>query len=160
VDTPTCHTKKLANTPPELAGNQPAAPAAPRGPTAGTPPGRPMCAGGAHLAPRSREQGCALHRASGRGAHRAGPWAAARAGVGRPQGVAAKWRRARSAICGSRSEPRRLPALQPRANTCTWHWEKQSPAPGARRRAPRSATPPGPFLQTAKSQNFTFIDPT
>jgi hypothetical protein len=31
---------------------------------------------------------------------------------------------------------------------------------GARRRAPRSATPPRPFRQTAKSQNFGFIDST
>jgi hypothetical protein len=41
-------------------------------------------------APRPPEQGrCALHQARGRGAHRAGPWAAARAGAGRLQEVAA-----------------------------------------------------------------------
>jgi hypothetical protein len=41
-------------------GRARAAPAAPRGPTAGTPPGRP----------RRAEGRCALHRARGRGAHR------------------------------------------------------------------------------------------
>jgi hypothetical protein len=78
-------------------------------------------------------------------------------------GCTAKWPRARSAIGGSRSEPRRRPTFQPRAGTHTCHRAQQSlwsPAPGARRRAPRSATPPLPFRQTAKSQNFTFIDPT
>jgi hypothetical protein len=57
------------------AGRARAAPAAPRGPTAGTPSGRP----------RRAEGRCALHRARCRGAHRAGPWAAARAGTGRLQ---------------------------------------------------------------------------
>jgi hypothetical protein len=52
--------------------------------------------------------------------------AAARAGAGRLQGGAAKRRRARSAICGSRSEPRMRPALQPRAGTYTWHRARQS----------------------------------
>jgi hypothetical protein len=69
------------------AGRARAAPAAPRGPTAGTPSGRP----------RRSEGRCALHRlAEGAriGAHRAGPWAAARAGPGRLRGGAAKWRRA------------------------------------------------------------------
>ena len=54
--TPTCRSKKLASTPPELAGAQPAAPAPrlprPAGQRLGTPPGRPRRAGGAHLAPR------------------------------------------------------------------------------------------------------------
>jgi hypothetical protein len=53
--TPICNTKKLASTSPQLAGAQPAAPAphaprpTPRGPTAGTPSGRPRRAWGAHL---------------------------------------------------------------------------------------------------------------
>jgi hypothetical protein len=160
--TPTCRSKTLASTPPELAGAQPAAPAPrpPRpagqrlGPRLGDrgAPGVPISH---RSAPRPPEQGrCALNWARGRGAHRAGPWAAARAGAGRLRGGAAKWRRARSAICGSRSEPRRRPVLQPRAGTYTWHRSQQSrwsPAPGARRRAPRSATPPQTFRQTAKS---------
>jgi hypothetical protein len=57
--TPTCRTKKLASTPPELAGAQPAAPRAarraPRGPTAGTPSGRP------------RRRGCSSRTAARRG---------------------------------------------------------------------------------------------
>jgi len=168
VHTPTCRSKKLASIPPELASAQPAAPAAraPRpasqrlGPRLGDrgAPGVPISHRGA---PRPPEQErCALHWARGRGAHRAGPWAAARAGAGRLQGGAAKRRRARSAICGSRSEPHRRPALQPRAGTYNWHWAQQSrwlPAPGARRRAPRSATPPRPFRQTAKSQNLSTL---
>jgi hypothetical protein len=150
--TPTCRTKKLASTPPELAGAQPAAPAprAPRpagqrlGPRLGGrgAPGVPISHRGA---PRPLEQGrCDLHRARSRDAHRAGSWAAARAGAGRLQGGAAKWPWARSAICGSCSGPRSRPSLQPHADTCTGHWAQQSwwsPAPGARRRAPRSATP-------------------
>ena len=56
--TPTCRSKKLASTPPELAGARPAAPAPrlqrPAGQRLGTPPGRPRRAGGAHLAPRGR----------------------------------------------------------------------------------------------------------
>jgi hypothetical protein len=52
--TPTCRSKKLASTPPELAGACAAAPAAPRGPTAKLTSGRPRRAGGAHLAPRGR----------------------------------------------------------------------------------------------------------
>ena len=122
-------------------------------------PGVPIWRRGA---PRPPEQGrCALHRARGGGAHRAGPWAAARAGAGRLQVCATKRRRARSAICGSRCEPRRRPGLQPRAGTCIWHRARQSrwsPARAARRRAPRCATPPRPFRQTAKSQIFGFID--
>ena len=107
-------------------------------------------------APRPPEQGCcALHRARGGGAHRAGPWAAARAGAGRLQCGAAKRRRARSAICGSRSEPRRRPALQPRAGTYTWHRARQSrwsSARAARRSALRCATPPRPFLPASPYQ--------
>ena len=117
---------------------------------------------GDRVAPRPPEQGrCALHRARGGGAHRAGPWAAARAGAGRLQGGAAKRRRARSAICGSRSEPRRRPALQPRAGTYIWHRSRQSrwsSARAARHSALRCATPPRPFRQTAKSKNFGFIE--
>jgi hypothetical protein len=125
VDTPHIPHQKLASTTPELAGAQPAAPAPrpPRpavqrlGPRLGD-RGAPGVSISHRGAPRPPEQGrCAHHRACSRGAHRAGPWAAARAGAGRLQGGAAKWPRARSAICGSRSEPRRRPALQPRAGT-------------------------------------------
>ena len=125
--TPTCRSKKLASTPPELAGACAAAPAPrPRRPAGQRlslrlgvlgAPGVPIWHRGAGRPP---EQGrCALHRARGRGAHRAGPWAAARAGAGRLQGGAAKWPRARSAFFGIRSQPRRRPALQPRAGTHT-----------------------------------------
>jgi hypothetical protein len=55
MHTPTCSSKKLASTPPELADAQQAAPAqrpqCPAGQLLGHPPGRPRCAGGAHLAP-------------------------------------------------------------------------------------------------------------
>ena len=80
--------------PPEFTGAQLAAPA-PRAPRpAGQrleprlgdrgAPGVPISHCGA---PRPSEQGrCAIYRAGGRGAHRAGPWAAARAGAGRLQG--------------------------------------------------------------------------
>ena len=68
-----------------------------------------------------------------------------------------------SAICDNLSEPRRRPAIQPRASTCTWHRAQQSrwsPAPGARRRAPLSAMPPRSFRQSTKSQNFGFTPST
>ena len=165
--TPTCRSKKLTSTPPELAGAQPAAPAPlPRRPAGQRlslhlgdvgAPGVPISHRWAGLPP---EQGrCALHRARGGGAHRAGRWAAAGAGAGRLQGGAAKRRRARSAICGSRSEPRRRPALQPRAGTYTWHRARQSrwsSARAARRSALRCATPPRPFCQTCQAPEFHF----
>ena len=103
-------------------------------------PGLPIWLRGA---PRPPEQGrCALHRARGRGAHRAGPWAAACARAGRLQGGDARRRRARSAICGSRFEPHRRPALHSRAGTYTWHRAQQSrwsSARAARRSALRCA---------------------
>ena len=82
------------STPPELAGACVAAAALrPRRPVGqrlslhlGTPgtPGVPISYRGTGCRP---EQGrCALHRARGGGAHRAGPCAAARAGAGRLQG--------------------------------------------------------------------------
>ena len=89
--THTCPTEMLASTPPELAGACAAAPALrPRRPAGqrlslhlggpGT-PGVPISYRGAGRPP---EQGrCALHRARGGGAHRAGPCAAARAGARR-----------------------------------------------------------------------------
>jgi hypothetical protein len=56
VDTPHMPHQKACQHAPRArwrpAGGARAAPAAPRGPTAGTPPGRPRRAGGAHLAPR------------------------------------------------------------------------------------------------------------
>ena len=66
LDTPTCLSKKLASTPPELASAQRPAP---RGPTAGTPSGRLRHAGGAHLAPRrvaTPGSGATLWRPAGR----------------------------------------------------------------------------------------------
>jgi hypothetical protein len=124
-------------------------------------PGVPISHRGAGRPP---EQGrCALHRARGGGAHRAGPWAAAGAGAGRLQGVAAKHGRARCAIFPRLCRARRRPALQPRAGTYTWHRARQSrwsSARAARRSARRCATPPRPFRPTAKSQNFTLIDST
>ena len=124
-------------------------------------PGVPIWHRGAGRPP---EQGrCALHRARGGGAHRAGPWAAVRAGAGRLQGGAAKRRRAWSAICGSRCEPRRRPALQLRAGTYTWHRARQSrwsSARAARRSALRCATPPRPFRKLPSAENFGFIDST
>jgi hypothetical protein len=143
---------------------------APRGPTAGTPSGRPRRAGGAHLAPR---------RAAAPGAGAMCPQLGSLQGRAscRPLGCRPRRRRApagrrckvaaaRSATCGNRSEPRRRPALEPSAGTYTWHrakftWHRAkqsrwSPAPGALRRAPRSATPLRPFRQTAKNQNFGF----
>ena len=87
-------------------------------------PGVPIWHRGAGRPP---EQGrCALHRARGGGAHRAGRWAAAGAGAGRLQGGAAKRRRARCAFFPRRCRARRRPALQPRAGTCTWHRARQS----------------------------------
>jgi hypothetical protein len=59
LDTPTCLSKKLAS------AQRPA----PRGPTAGTPSGRPRHAGGAHLAPRRAATpgaGATLWRPAGR----------------------------------------------------------------------------------------------
>ena len=169
--TPTCRSKKLASTPPELAGACAAAPAPrPRRPAGQRlslrlgglgAPGVPIWHRGAGRPP---EQGrCALHRARGGGAHRAGRWAAAGAGDGRLQGGAAKRRRARCAFFPRRCRARRRPALQPRAGTCTWHRARQSrwsSARAARRSALRCATPPRPFRQTAKSQNFGFIEST
>jgi hypothetical protein len=104
---------------------------------------------------RTPEQGlCALHRARGGGAHRAGPWAAACAGAGRLQGGDAKRRRARSAICGSRSGPRRRPALQLRAGTYTWHRARQSRRSSARaaRRRAHLALGAGFLLGTARTE--------
>ena len=102
-------------------------------------PGVPIWHRGAGRPP---EQGrCALHRARGGGAHRAGRWAAAGAGAGRLQGGAAKRRRARCAIFPRRCRARRRPALQPRAGTCTWHRARQSwwsSARAARRSALRT----------------------
>jgi hypothetical protein len=99
-----------------------------------------------HSAPRAQGR-CALHRARGGGAHRAGPCAAASAGAGRLQGGAAKLRRARCAIFPRRCRARRRPALQPRAGTYTWHRVRQSrwsSARAARGSALRCATPPRP----------------
>ncbi len=136
-----------------------AAPAAPRGPTASLhlgdlgAPGVPIWHRGAGRPP---EQGrCALHRARGGGAHRAGRWAAAGDGAGRMQGGAAKRRRARCAFFPRRCRASSGPALQPRAGTCTWHRARQSlwsSARAARRSALRCATPPRPFCQTAKAR--------
>jgi hypothetical protein len=96
-------------------------------------------------APRPPEQGrCALYRASCRGAHRAGPWAAARAGDGRLQDGNVKWPRARSAIGGSRSE-------QSRAGARLFnHAQAHIPVTGhnscgGRPRPAHVAEPPGPL---------------
>ena len=169
--TPTCGSKKLASTPPELAGACAAAPALrPRRPAGQRlslhlgvlgAPGVPIWHRGAGRPP---EQGrCALHRARGGGAHRAGRWAAARAGARRLQGGAAKLRRARCAIFPRRCRARRRPALQPRAGTCTWHRARQSwwsSARAARRSALRCATPPRPFRKLPSAENFGFTDST
>jgi hypothetical protein len=116
------------------------------------------------VAPRPSEQGrCSLHRASGRGAHPAGPWDAACAGAGHLQGGAAKQHQVRSAICGSLSKHSRSPELQPSAGTYTWHRSRQSRWSSvrlARRSALRCSTPSRPFCQTVKSQNFGFMDST
>ncbi len=110
------------------------------------PTGVPICSRGSPLPP---EQGrCALHQAHGRVTHRAGPWAAVSGSPMRLQGGVAKRRRALSAICGSRSEPRRHPELQPRAGTYTWHWAQQLRwSPDARR------SPPLRYTSTAISAN-------
>ena len=148
--TPACSSKKLASTPPELAGAQPAVPAphAPRpagqrlGPRLGDhgAPGVPISHRGA---PRPPEQGrCALNWARCRGAHRAGPWAAVRAGAGRLQGGAAKWPRHGPqlvATAPSRAGARRLN----RARAHIPGTEQNSR--GGRPRPAHSAEPPGPL---------------
>ena len=147
--THTCPTEMLASMLPELAGACAAAPAPrPRRPAGQRlslrlgvlgAPGVPIWHRGAGRPP---EQGrCALHRARGGGAHRAGRWAAAGAGARRLQGGAAKRRRARCAFFPRRCRARRRPALQPRAGTCTWHRARQSwwsSARAARRSALRT----------------------
>ncbi len=93
---------------------------------------------------RPPEQGrCALHRARGGGAHRAGPCAAARAGA----------RRCRAALQNCAGHGARFfhaaaarSALQPRAGTYTWHRSRQSQWSSVRA-ARRSALRRRPALQ-------------
>ena len=144
--TPTCRSKKLASTPPELAGACAAAPALrPRRPAGqrlslhlggpGT-PGVPISYRGAGRPP---EQGrCALHRARGGGAHRAGPCAAARAGARRCRaalqncaGHGARFFHAAAARAGAR-----------RFNRARAHVPgTEHASPGGRPRAPHAAVP-------------------
>jgi len=132
--TPTCGSKKLASTPPELAGACAAAPALRQRSPAGQLLSLHLGTPGTQEVPisycgtgRPPEQGlCALHRAPSGGTHHAGPCAAARAGASRLQGGAAKRRRARCAIFPRRCRVRRRPAIQPCAGTYTCHRSRQS----------------------------------
>ena len=93
-----------------------------------------------HGAPLPPEQGrCAHHRARGRGAHRACPWAAVRAGAGRLQGGAAKWPRG---TVRNLLQPLRA-AQAPGARAHTPGTEHNSR--GGRPRPAHAAEPPGPL---------------
>jgi hypothetical protein len=103
-------------------------------------------------APRPPEQGrCALHQARCRGAHRAGPWAAARAGAGSLQGGAAK----RPGTVRNLWQPIRA-AQAPGASTARGHIYLAPGTPVAvvvrARRTPQS--PPVRYTSTAISANF------
>ena len=134
----------------------------PRGPTAGTSSG---------LRATSAHRGCPSRTAAPRGPRSRGavPSIGIAAGTriaqaSAPPPAAAPGACAAALQNGCGNGPQHLAAalsrdaarhfIQLRAGSYIWHREKQSqwsPAPGARRRAPRSATPPRPFRQTAKS---------